>query len=226
MPDWNALVRERLPKAGLSSAQHEEIVAELAGHLEEFYEHQHEQGACDESAFKTALAQIDNWRDLAHKIRRAKRKDNEMNQRTKTFWLPGMISLLAACAFMAIIVRFIEQPRILASHPQLMLVLYPAWLAVQPILGAIGAYSSRRAGGTRLARVTASLFPSIAFVGMLLAILAANMIQRTLHVRYDVLSGVMLAKVVFVGMVVPALALLLGALPFLRSPQSEVAAGN
>jgi hypothetical protein len=47
MPDWKALVLERMESLGLSRALEEEIVSELAGHLEDCYEELRTQGVCE-----------------------------------------------------------------------------------------------------------------------------------------------------------------------------------
>jgi hypothetical protein len=39
-PDWRALVRERLRPLHLAPEESEQVVAELAAHLEDFYEEQ------------------------------------------------------------------------------------------------------------------------------------------------------------------------------------------
>src|SRR5271163_4619217 len=161
MRDWSALVRERLPEAGLPAAQREEIVSELAGHLEDLYVEQCAQGMFDAEALNHALGQVTDWPKLARKIERAKRTEGIMNQRTRTFWLPAFITLTAWVLFEAILAQTSYGPKMILGHPNMMLVVGPIWLAGQPFLGAIGAYASRRAGGTRFARLAAGLFPMI-----------------------------------------------------------------
>lgn len=226
MRDWIAVVRERLPEAGLPSAQRDETIRELAGHLEEFYEEQLAKGVSDEDSLDHALSQVTNWRGLARKIERAKRTEGKMNQRTRSFWLPAFITLTAAVLFEAILAQISYGPKMISGHPNMMLVIWPAWLAGQPFLGAIGAYMSRRAGGTRFARLAAGLSPMIIAFAVISVAYIAGLIDGTLHARIDqghfALDST--AKFVLGVIVIPGLAMLLGTLPFLRSADAKLAA--
>jgi hypothetical protein len=228
VPDWGALVRERLPEADLPSAQRDEIIAEIAGHLEEFYEEQRTLGLSDADALNHALGQVADWREFARKIERAKREEGIMNQRTKSFWLPSLINLTAAVALLAILAQAGYQTKMILAYPKLMLVIYPLWLAGQPLLGAIGAYASRRGGGTRLARLASGLFPTIVLAVAMCAVYLASLIGGILHGRIDdghfVLA--LIGKDALGVIVIPGLALLLGTLPFLRSSETKTLAGN
>lgn len=88
MPEWKALVRERMGSFGLAPVEEEAIVAELASHLEDVYEEACAQGLCKSEAIERSLAQVADWRGLSRNIQRAKCKEGMMNQRTKTLWLP------------------------------------------------------------------------------------------------------------------------------------------
>lgn len=95
-PDWPALVRDRIGSLRIEPAQQEEIIAELAGHLEELYEGLRTQGLCESEALQRSLEleqEEINWRKLTRKIRSAKRGEGSMNDRTRQFWLPALASL-------------------------------------------------------------------------------------------------------------------------------------
>lgn len=228
MRDWSALVRERLPEAGLPHAQREEIISELAGHLEECYEEQRMGGLSKAEALDNALGQVADWRDLSRKIERAKRTEGKMNQNTRSFWLPAFITLTAAVLFEAILAQTSYGPRMISGHPKMMLVIWPAWVAGQPFLGAIGAYMSQRAGGTRFARLAAGLFPMIITLAGMSAAYIASLVDGILHGRIDqghfVLAS--LPKIALGVIVIPGVALFLGTLPFLKSPDRKVLAGS
>lgn len=133
-----------------------------------------------------------------------------MNQRTKSLWLPGLISLLAANVFLMMLQRA-GLPIHLFRLGSLPVALYVPWLVVLPLCGAIGAYLSFRAGGDCLARLAAALFPGIAFLGLFCLIFLAS-----------VFAGHATAVMIGVGLLVCVLhgmALLLGALPFLKAPK-------
>src|ERR1700685_2760409 len=103
MPDWNGLVRERMESLGLSPAEKEDIVSELANHLEDCCEELRAQGHCKSEAIERSLEQVADWPSLSRKIRRAKRKAEMMNNRTKTFWIPGLVGLAASMGWILVL---------------------------------------------------------------------------------------------------------------------------
>jgi hypothetical protein len=64
MPDWSALVRERVGSLNLLRTTEEEIVSELAAHLEDLYEAQIAGGMDESEAFERALDPA-TWGGLA-----------------------------------------------------------------------------------------------------------------------------------------------------------------
>ena len=214
MPDWNALVREHL---GMSECSVEDVavVAELSSHLEEAYEELLEAGLCEPEAIKQALGHRANWHGLAKRIRRAKSKEEGLNHRTKTLWLPGLVSLTASMTWLMLLQRFGPQPRMPWLHAALPLMPYLVWLLTQPLFGAMAAYMSRRAGGERLTELTASLFPSIVMLGLWCLVVATSvLVEKNPHVLPQwplVLFGA------FNWAILPGLLLLLGRLLFLRT---------
>src|SRR5690348_6083076 len=92
MPEWKSMVSQRLGNMRLDACQQEEIVREIAGHLDDRYEELCSKGFCKSEAIERSLSEI-NWRQLSRKIQAAKREGMFMNNRTKQFWLPAMVSL-------------------------------------------------------------------------------------------------------------------------------------
>lgn len=213
MRDWGLLVRERLGALGLTPAQQEEIVAELAGHLEDSYDQRRAQGLCESEAIERALDEVADWRRLARKIRRAKREEGNMNNRTRSLWLPGLVSLTAAHGFLTIL-QLAGLPIHLFKLGSIIMPVYVPWLVMLPPCGAIGAYLSRRAGGERLARLAAGLFPCVVMVALFTMGLAVLIVTRG-----GAHSAVALLLGIFFWVVLPGVALLLGALPFLKAPR-------
>ncbi len=113
MHEWSALVREHLGGLNLAAAQQEEIVTELAGHLEDLYEEGRAQGLYESEAIERAFDEVADWQRLARKIRRAKREEENMNNRTKRFWLPALISVIGACVFLMILTLVSLEPHML-----------------------------------------------------------------------------------------------------------------
>lgn len=133
-----------------------------------------------------------------------------MNKRTRTLWLPGLISLTGSMVWRMILQSTVgAQPKLL-NHAGLPLQQQLLWLAALPLFGAASAYMSRRAGGGRSTAATAALFPSIVMIPMW-AILATKMSQPSPNQWRGLFSGVMN------WIVVPGITLLLGALPLLKA---------
>jgi hypothetical protein len=231
MPEWKALVRERVGNLGLTPSQEEAIVVELASHLEEVYEDACAQGLCKSEAFERSLAQVADWRSLSRKIQSAKHKEGMMNQRTKTLWLPGLISLTAAMVFLMISEFFSLQPRFLAPgyfaavHTSTIsvnvpLVAYLPWLCLLPFCGAVGAFLSRRGGGQRPACLTAGLFPWIALFRLVGFLTLNGQIVPFKHEWFGFVIALLLVSVP------PGIALLLGVIPFLKDTRAAALANS
>jgi len=212
---WSVLVRERMGNLGLAEAQQEEVVSELSAHLEDLYEERRAQGFGETEAVKRALDEVADWHGLAQKIRRAKQEEN-MNNRTKGIWVPGLASLTAAMAFLMILQLAGLQPIFiwLPSGPPLEL--YTPWLVAQPLFGAVGAYLSRRAGGDRRACLAAGLFPSMVMTVLFCVGFAVSLIVARQLPPITLLAA--FGQVSF-WIILPGLALLVGALPFLKEPK-------
>ncbi len=154
-----------------------------------------------------------------------------MNQRTRSIWLPGFVSLTAASLFLfaeEVILAYdpafyftnlsLQPERLISSMP---FWFYSIWLAAQILCGALGAFLSRRGGGTPTARILAGAFPAIVMFGLCAIVIPVSAVFE--HNAY-VLShpaGLALAILIWAG--APAIALLLGAAPFLKEPEGLVA---
>src|SRR5271167_2625091 len=95
MPDWNPLIAEWLGHLALAQEMREEVVDELATHLEEHYQELRAEGESDSEAVSVALSQVVDWNALGREIIEAKNAEERMNDRTKQFWLPGLVTLTA-----------------------------------------------------------------------------------------------------------------------------------
>jgi hypothetical protein len=168
--DWSSRVRERLGAEPIPG-QTSEVVTELATHLEEFYEALRLRGVSEGEAIERALGELGDPVQLTKAIARAKRRGVRINERTKQLWLPALASLAAANLLLMALTINSLQPRLVVERstawfPGLaLLAAYLPWLSSQPLLGALGAWLSHRAGGNRAARLCAALFPSIVMLG-------------------------------------------------------------
>ena len=295
MPDWRKIVLQRLGESYGSCRQ--DIVEELAAHLEEIYEAGRERGFDEAEALRRTLQEAGDWRVLAAEIARAKPEEDSMNQqrtrklwlpalasitftavllvifdkmhaspltvglghlammlqlawfaampllgqtqpeearmnqRTRTIWLPGFVTLTAASLFL-----FAEEFVLtrdpssymtdLSLRPQhvvsgLPLWLYGAWLLAQVPCGAVGAFLSRRGGGSIVARIVAGAFPALMMLLLFVVVIPINvMVERNAYVLSHP-SVVALAILIWAGG--PGVALLIGAAPFLKESTPQPA---
>ncbi len=165
MPDWQELVRKRLSGLKLGSAEREEVHAELAVHLEESYESLRTKGLPEQAAMQQTLAQVADWQDLRREIQIARTvKENLMNDRVRQLWLPGLLTFALSMGLLELVQKFGARPIVLdldKGTPVLMF--YTPWLLVLPLAGALGAYLSKRAGGSARIVLASSIFPVLPF---------------------------------------------------------------
>jgi hypothetical protein len=216
MRDWRKFLAQRLGKLGSSSGEQDEILNELASHMDELYEELKADGMDDSDATARVLAELAEGRGLGRRIRIA--KEGAMNDRTRQFWVPGLASLFAASVFLTVFAKVSYLPHMLVVRSGVALMMYPAWLVAQPIFGAIGAYFSRRAGGNRTARIFAALSPSIALFALICIGVIVQLVMAGLGKPSDIgsMGSLAFVRAIFFALIVPSIALFLGALPFLR----------
>jgi hypothetical protein len=216
MPDWNKLVEERLTTLNLPPSGKQAVVAELALHLEEAYQQARAIGMSEDSASHVALRQVGDWRALARNIRRAKSEEVAMNKRTKSLWLPALMTVLGANASLAL-------QQYLGARPHLVWVgnvalsFYWAWLATLPMFGAVGAYLSRRAQSSAWARLAAGVAPALVMLMVMGLLLPWGLAIDGIHFFRLVSFAMGLTNWV----AIPALALLVGVAPFLSPAAPE-----
>ena len=133
-----------------------------------------------------------------------------MNRRTHTLWIPALITFFGASLSLAVCQFFGPQPHIV-SIGKAWFWLYWWWLATLPIFGAVGAYLSRRAHGTPFARLAAGLFPSLVMFVVLCVLFPWGLVID----GFDFLRLVGFGLGALNWIVIPGIASLLGALPFL-----------
>jgi len=284
--NWEATVREQMAGA-LPQSSREDVIAELAAHLEEAYNDARFRGLSEPEALHIALNDVTDWDALAKDIGRAKSLEDAMNHRTKTLWLPGIailfsaglllmlldrapvlqqllflgcmglllcaaiseaarmnqrtrslllpgfVSLVAASLFL-MAVGFVRDPSYFFSGISLQphnLVLpsyapgrafYCAWLLAHVLFAALGAYLSRRAGGTRTARMVAGAFPAIVMFGLLGLVVPISAVFFE-HNAFVLGHPGRFAAGILLWAVAPALPVLLGTAPFLKEPQAAQA---
>jgi len=282
-PDWTKLVRERL---GEMRSCNQDVVTELAAHLEEVYEEACARRSNETEAMRFALEQVDDWQVLGAEIARAKSEEdsmdhrtkivllpaiaimfavglvllfldraeilqrlvwiacmalllyaaaseaNRLNLRTRAVWLPGFVSLIAASLFMfaeEIVLAHdasfyftdisLRPGHLISGLPRWF---YMLWLIAQVLCGALGAFLSRRGGGTRVARLAAGTFPALVMFlvcGFVIPVSAFFYEHNTLVLSHPS----RLALGILIWAAVPAVAMLVGAPPFLKEAKLQQA---
>jgi len=141
-----------------------------------------------------------------------------MNRRTRALWLPGAFTCLFSYLALAMMVRAGLQPQYVWRASEFGIAgigFYLPWFFPLPIVGALGAWWSRRAGGTLRERLLAALLPAISIAVLFVIILLAALIVDR-HAPVDKMLAAWLLTLL-AWSVFPGLGLLLGALPFLGS---------
>src|SRR5258708_27537684 len=169
MHDWQELVRRRLSGLTLDATEKDEVQAELAAHLAETCEELHRRGMTEEEAVRRTLSQVEDWQKLTRLIQTVRTKENTMTNRIKQFWLPSLLTLLLSMGLLALIQVFGPNPWLVARKSGWSLVapvavVYLPWLLSLPVIGAMGAYLSNRAGGSRRAGFSSIVFPVLPYL--------------------------------------------------------------
>jgi hypothetical protein len=213
MRNWDAIVEHQLNGLALEPAESAEVIAELAAHLAESCEEFRKQGITEEEAVRRTLSQVEDWQKLCRLIQAARTKENSMTNRVKQFWLPSLLTLFLSMGLLMLVQFFGPNPWIIARKSAWSLiapvaVIYLPWLFSLPLIGAIGAYLSNRAGGSRRAMLSSIVFPVLPYLAFFLVALPVTAIFN------DRLGHNLMFLALFVGLlawvVAPAAALLTG----------------
>lgn len=213
MPDFAALVRDRLDLRYLAPQRAATIREEVAAHLEDTYAAAIARGLPEDEALCLALAQVADWTQLSHDVMCATHEGLVMSHHTKTLWLPGL-TMLGCAATGLLAVGWLFPGTWWANRSAGSDVVAAAVaIVLYVLLGSVGAAWSRRVGGTWKERLGAGLLPLALHVvvagGAILAGIVAEAQRHPEHALNPQL------RVLFIFVIVPGLALSLGAAPFL-----------
>ena len=219
MHDWQEIIRRKLIGVPLSRSQRENLASELATHLDDLYAELVASGIAEPQASAQCLEQLDDVQQIAAAAKRSQIWEHAMNQRSRTFWLPGLITLtLASVSLMVMQLFAFSRPRVYwVDGVNVEVGIF--WLLSLLPCGAFGAHLSRRAGGSRWSSVVVSLFPSLTMLGVFCVVLPiAIFIERNTYVIHHLRS---FGLALLAWTVVPGAALLLGAVPVLARMHTE-----
>ncbi len=230
MPNNQRLIRERLGVLGVAPQREEEILRELGDHVEDSVVALEADGILPEEALRDTLDSVSDWPELRKEILRAETVKGAMNCRTKVLWLPALSAIAMSSGLLALfqcaglVPRFYWLSKGWGSY--LFFTFYFPWLILLPIIGAVAAFLSQRAQGRVIHRLLAALAPPLGMLGLFLIspfiTLAIYTVMSLLHYRhvqssFSLFQFLTAFLVCFVSWVLlPALALLIGAAPFLR----------
>jgi hypothetical protein len=215
MRDWEALVERQLNGIALDPVDSAEVIAELAAHLSETCEELRRQGITEEEAARRTISQVEDWRKLGRLIQTARTKEIVMTNRVRQFWLPSLLTLLLSMGLLMLI-------QVLGPHPWLVsrrsgwslvapvAVVYLPWLLALPLIGAMGAYVSNRAGGSQRAVFSSIVFPVLPYLVFFLAALPVMAIFND-QLAHNIMFGALFVGL-FAWVLVPGAALLAGGL--------------
>jgi hypothetical protein len=215
MPDWRTYVQEHLGLVSDLRASQKEIVSELAGHLEERYEALLASGIPQAEAERLTWETVGRWEDLRNEIVFA--KEGFVQNRVKQLWIPGLVTFVGSAGLLAVLeyegVRplvFYPSGRSPMSHPydSSAIVLNVPWLVSLLVIGALGAFLSRRARATGLATHISSAFPAL-----IMAVVIALVFAGGLFLSWSVSQQVKELGLLAAGfnmVVMPGVALLAG----------------
>ena len=137
-----------------------------------------------------------------------------MSHDAKTLWVPGVSTLVIASLFGMTMTRLLV---VLWGQPRATLLVAGPWLCSYFVFGALGAFWSRRGGGARWKRFLSGTFPATLHLATFLAIVVSAVISETRPLAF-------FARVFVFWVIIPAAALALGTLPFLRNAAKAVPA--
>lgn len=214
MSNWREWVHLRLERAGLRLAVEDEAVEELANHIEDALSNSRANESENQtSLFRSKLAKED-WSDLAREIRRG-RKEEDMNERVRRIWLPGVAAVVVAHGLWAVLLVAGLSPKIVWDDSTPLVFLFLPWLFLLPFVGGLAAYWSARCGGSRRDLWIASLLPALTMAGfLLLPSVTVFFVDTQIPLGFKL--KVMFWRGYFGLVLLPAALLGLGVLPFLR----------
>jgi hypothetical protein len=204
----------------MDAEREEEIITELAGHLEDLYEDLLRRGKPESEAAQFALSTAADWDEVRREIQVAAKEEVIMNHRVKALWLPGACTIALSGVLLRLLQGMPAAPPVTWVWHGAYLLVYWQWLLCLPLIGALGAYWSRRAGGKLLERSLAASFPALTWMGFPGLLLPFVLVFH--WIVYHDFKLVPPALFFLVGWVVlPEAALLLGASVFFRGDAAE-----
>jgi hypothetical protein len=224
MPDWHNFVSEQLATLAIDPEERAEIVEELAAHLDESFADWRQRGFGEDDAAQLCLHEVHNWCDLSRKIQMARRKEGIMSNRVTQIWLPGLVTFALSMILLALTESFGPRPWTTLGHSHRLALFYIPWLLSLPLVGALGAYLSHRAGGSRRAILFSIVFSILPFLATILVVIPISVaLDRVVAHNIEPMAFLVF---LFGWVFVPGIALLSGGLPTQLILSRRLSSGN
>lgn len=214
MPDFDAIVHERLRLVGVDPQRAADIHAEVTAHLEDRYAAAIAGGHQPDAAVRLALDDVGDWAQLAHDVTCASTGDGLMSHHMRTLWLPGMTMVGCTAAVLLGIGWFAPGEWWANPDARTQYAAAAGAVLLYVLLGAAAAGWSRHVGGTWRERLGAALLPAALHLTMTVGAIVVGIVAESQRHPTHALNPQL--RVVFVFVIVPACALAVGAAPFLR----------
>jgi hypothetical protein len=211
MPDWRKLVGEHLAMLAFDPEERDEVIEELAAHLEETFADLHQRGFTEEDATSRCLEEVRDWHSLCRNLQIARRKENIMSNRVTQLWLPGLVTFALSMVLLAATETYGPKPWTTWGHTHPVALFYIPWLLSLPFVGALGAYLSQRAGGSRRAILFSIIFSILPFFATILVAIPISLAFD--HVIAHNIQPMAFLVFLFGWVFIPGVALLAGGLP-------------
>lgn len=151
-----------------------------------------------------------------------------LKDRIQRLWLPGIVPAFLALGLLEGFATFGYRLRTEPWIPAYYARFYFGWLIALPLCGAVSACWSRRAGGSLANRMSASLFLAEALLVTLLVLFAAQLVllpfglEEFHHTSVQwTRFAVELSRAGLTMVLLPAIMLFIGALPFLKEKSTS-----
>ncbi len=136
-----------------------------------------------------------------------------MTNRVKQFWFPAMVTLLLSMGLLMLIQVFGPNPWLVSRKSGWTLVapvavIYLPWLFSLPLIGAMGAFLSNRAGGSQRAVFSSIVFPVLPYLVFFLVAFPVMAIFND-RLAHNIMFGALFVGL-FAWVLAPGAALLAG----------------
>lgn len=211
MLDWIQYVKARLGTLPLDGDEPQEVIEELATHLQEMYVSLRAKGASEAEALRLTRAQVESWEKLRDEIVYA-RQEGSMEDRVGQLWVPGLVTLLGSAGLLVVLEIMGARPLVIHPGDPAAIVLDLPWLLGLPAFGALGAFLAQRAKAKGLAIHLSSVFPPVVMAAAMIAVFIGGLIfdRQVL----SVFKTRAFSAAVVNGVLLPGMALLIGDLVF------------